>query len=56
MRKLLKNVQIYPERQSLQMNRGSLLAVKTVPIVGRLKNERGELLTNRYISSNVSTP
>ncbi|MCU6336879.1 TcfC E-set like domain-containing protein [Enterobacter quasiroggenkampii] len=55
-----ESVQIYPERQSLQMNRGSVQhiqvkAVKTVTIVGMLKNERGQLLTNRYVSSDVSS-
>lgn len=54
-----ESVQVSPERQDVQMNRGSVQyltvkAVKTFTLVGILNNEQGEVLKNRYVSSDVS--
>ena len=53
------NITVFPERQSVQMNRGSvkyvkLKAVKSFSLVGMLKDNRGQVLKNRYVSSDVS--
>ena len=54
-----ENVQVFPQRESLQMNRGSVKyikvkAMKTFTLVARLQNERGEVLKNRYVNSDLS--
>lgn len=54
------SVQISPESQSVQMNRGSVQyikvkAVKTITLVSMLQDERGTVLKNRYVSSDVSS-
>ncbi|XTZ38140.1 TcfC E-set like domain-containing protein [Salmonella enterica] len=54
-----ESVQIFPERQSVQMNRGSvqymkIKTVKTFTLVGMLLNEHGHTIKNRYVKSDVS--
>lgn len=54
-----QSLQVFPERQSVQMNRGSVQyvkvkAVKTFTVVGMLKDQYGKALKNRYVSSDVS--
>ena len=53
------SIQVFPESQSVQMNRGSVQylkvkAVKTYTLVSMLHNERGEVLKNRHVRSDVS--
>ncbi|WP_312042608.1 TcfC E-set like domain-containing protein [Erwinia sp.] len=53
------SVQIVPERQNLQMNRGSVQyirvkAVKTVTLVAMLQDESGTMLKNRAVTSDVA--
>lgn len=55
-----ESVQISPERQSMQMNRGSVQyvkvkALKTFTLVGMLLDERGQVLKNRYVKSGISS-
>jgi len=54
-----EGVQVFPEHHSVQMNRGSVKylkvkAMKTFTLVGMLKDEQGNLLKNRYVSSDVA--
>lgn len=54
-----ENVQVFPAHDSVQMRRGSVKyikvrAVKTLTIVGMLQDEGGNVLKNRYVSSDVS--
>lgn len=54
-----ESVQVSPERQGVQMNRGSVQyvkvkAVKTFTVVGMLQDESGNVLKNRYVSSDVA--
>lgn len=53
-------MQISPSVQGVQMNRGSvqyikIKAVKTFTVVGILQDEHGDVLKNRYVSSDVSS-
>ncbi|ECL2126669.1 CFA, I fimbrial subunit C usher protein [Salmonella enterica subsp. enterica] len=53
------SVKVYPEQQSIQLNKGSVQylkvqAVKTDFLIGTLQDEKGELLRNRYVESDVS--
>ncbi|MDN4966809.1 TcfC E-set like domain-containing protein [Enterobacter hormaechei] len=53
-----KSVMVFPEQQSVQLNKGSVQyvkvqAVKTYSLIGTLLDERGELLRNRYVESDV---
>ncbi|MBV4367482.1 TcfC E-set like domain-containing protein [Erwinia phyllosphaerae] len=55
-----ESVQLFPQNQSVQMNRGSVQyikvkAVKTFTLVGMLHDEQGNLLKNRFVSSDVSS-
>lgn len=55
-----ESVQIFPERQSVQMNRGSVQyvkvkAVKTFTLVGMLLDEQGQVIKNRYVKSDISS-
>ncbi|EBP0972795.1 CFA, I fimbrial subunit C usher protein [Salmonella enterica] len=52
------SVKVFPEQQSVQLNKGSVQyvkvqAVKTYSLIGTLQDERGELLRNRYVESDV---
>jgi len=52
-------VQVFPERQSVQMNRGSVQymkvkTVKTFTLVGMLQDEQGNVVRNRYVESDVA--
>ncbi|MCU6345970.1 TcfC E-set like domain-containing protein [Enterobacter quasiroggenkampii] len=52
------SVKVFPEQQSVQLNKGSVQyvkvqAVKTYSLIGTLLDERGELLRNRYVESDV---
>lgn len=52
-------MQVFPAHDSVQMRRGSVKyikvrAVKTLTIVGMLQDEGGNVLKNRYVSSDVS--
>lgn len=52
------SVKVFPEQQSVQLNKGSVQyvkvqAVKTYSLIGTLQDERGELLRNRYVKSDV---
>nr|WP_314424651.1 TcfC E-set like domain-containing protein [uncultured Erwinia sp.] len=54
-----ENVQVFPTQENIQMRRGSVkyikvTAVKTFTIVGMLLDERGNVLKNRYVSSDVA--
>lgn len=54
-----ESLQLYPSSHSVQMRRGSVKyikvkAVKTFTVVGMLKDDKGEILKNRYVSSDVS--
>lgn len=54
-----ESVQVFPNSDSIQMQRGSVKyikvkAVKTFTLVGMLQDERGNVLKNRYVSSDVS--
>ena len=54
-----ESVQMFPPADSVQMRRGSVKyikvkAVKTFTVVGMLQDERGNVLKNRYVSSDVS--
>lgn len=54
------SVMVYPQRQNVQMNRGSVeylkvKAVRTYTLIGRLYNEQGEMLKNRYVNSAISS-
>lgn len=54
-----ESVQVFPPASSVQMQRGSVKyirvkAVKTFTIVGMLQDENGNVLKNRYVSSDVS--
>lgn len=54
-----ESVQVFPSSDSVQMMRGSVKyirvkAVKTFTLVGMLQDERGSLLKNRYVSTDVS--
>lgn len=51
---------VYPQRQNFQMSRGSVeymkvKAVRTYTLIGRLYNEQGEMLKNRYVNSEISS-
>lgn len=53
------SVRVFPEQQSVQLNKGSVQyvkvkAVKTYTLVGTLQNEQGELLKNRFVESDIS--
>lgn len=53
------SVQVFPERQSVQMNRGSVhymkvKTVKTFTLVGMLQDEQGRAVKNRYVQSDVA--
>lgn len=53
------SVRVVPEQQKIQLNRGSVQyvkvqAMKTYTLIGTLKDERGELLTNRYVGSDIA--
>jgi len=52
------NLKIFPEQQSVQLNKGSVQyikvkAVKTLTLIGTLLDEQGNLLKNRYVESDV---
>lgn len=52
------SVQVFPERQSVQMSRGSVQyvnvkTVKTFTLVGMLQDEQGKAVKNRYVRSDV---
>lgn len=54
-----ESVQVFPPASSVQMRRGSVKyisvkAVKTFTVVGGLQDENGNVLKNRYVSSDVS--
>jgi hypothetical protein len=54
-----ESVQVFPPGDSMQMRRGSVKyikvkAVKTFTVVGMLQDENGNVLKNRYVSSDVS--
>ncbi|WP_051546309.1 TcfC E-set like domain-containing protein [Tatumella sp. UCD-D_suzukii] len=54
-----ESVQVFPSQESMQMRRGSVKyisvkAVKTFTVVGMLLDTQGEVLKNRYVSSDVS--
>jgi hypothetical protein len=54
-----ESVQVFPVSESMQMRRGSVKyikvkAVRTFTVVGMLQDENGNLLKNRYVSSDVS--
>ncbi|SFU14848.1 Outer membrane usher protein FimD/PapC [Kosakonia arachidis] len=54
-----ESVQVFPPFDSVQMQRGSVKyikvkAVKTFTVVGMLQDEDGNVLKNRYVSSDVS--
>ncbi|WP_423060773.1 TcfC E-set like domain-containing protein [Citrobacter portucalensis] len=54
------SVMVYPQRQNFQMSRGSVeymkvKAVRTYTLIGRLYNEQGEMLKNRYVNSEISS-
>lgn len=54
-----ESVQLFPPASSMQMQRGSVKyirvkAVKTFTVVGMLQDESGNVLKNRYVSSDVS--
>lgn len=53
------SVQVFPERQSIQMNRGSvqylnIKTVKTFTLIGMLQDEQGQAIRNRYVKSDVT--
>ncbi len=52
------SVKVFPEQQSIQLNKGSVQymkvqAVKTRTLIGTLQDEQGEMLKNRYVESDV---
>lgn len=54
-----ESVQVFPERQNVQMNRGSVQymkvkTVKTSTLVGMLQDEQGQAVKNRYVQSDVA--
>lgn len=55
-----ESVQVFPERQSIQMRRGSVQyvqvkTVKTFTLVGMLLDEKGNALKNRRVKSDVAS-
>lgn len=53
------SVQVFPERQTIQMNRGSVQYVniktlKTLTLISMLQNAQGQLIKNRYVKSDVA--
>lgn len=54
-----ESVQVFPTGENVQMRRGSVKyikvkAVKTFTLVGMLQDDRGNVMKNRYVSSDVS--
>ncbi|MEQ5621982.1 TcfC E-set like domain-containing protein [Providencia rettgeri] len=54
------NGKVFPEHESVQMNRGSvkylkLKAVKTTVLVGMLQDKRGQMLKHRQVTSDISS-
>lgn len=54
------NGKIFPEHESMQMNRGSvkylkLKAIKTTVLVGMLQDNRGQMLKHRQVTSDISS-
>lgn len=54
------NAKVFPDYQSLQMNRGSvkylkLKAIKTTVLIGLLLDERGQRLMNRQVNSDITS-
>lgn len=54
------SVMVYPQRQNLQMNRGSVKylkvkAVRTYTLIARLYDEQENILRNRYVNSEFSS-
>lgn len=53
------SVKVFPEQESIQLNKGSVQyvkvnAVKTYSFIGTLLDEQGKLLKNRFVESDVS--